>query len=108
MSDKRCKLVTLTSFVRCAIVEWTLQNMHPCLVISNGIYASVVEHYIRIIRILDKCTHALSSANDVRGTNLQFLSEFCHFSHFNDKSQTKVRNSLMLISVCLSEFRVYE
>ena len=21
-------------------------------------------------------------------TNLQFLSEFCHFSHFNDKSQT--------------------
>ena len=44
--------------------------------------------------------------NDVRVTNLQFLSELCHFSHFNDKSHTKVRNSLMLISVCLSEFRV--
>ena len=26
--------------------------------------------------------------------------------HFNDKSQTKMRNLLMLISVCLSEFRV--
>ena len=27
--------------------------------------------------------------NDVKMTNLQFLSEFCHFSYFNDKSQTK-------------------
>ena len=40
--------------------------------------------------------------NDVRVTNLQFLSELGHFSHFDDKSHTKVRNSLMLISVCLS------
>ena len=47
-------------------------------------------------------------ANDVKVSNLQFLSEFCHFSHFNDKSQTKVKNSLMVISVCLSEFRVYK
>ena len=29
-------------------------------------------------------------ANDVRVTNLQFLSEFCHFSHFNDKRQTSM------------------
>ena len=53
-------------------------------------------------------------------TNLQFLSEFCHFSHFNDKrqtnmtflinekAQTKVRNSIMLILVCLTEFWVYK
>ena len=27
-------------------------------------------------------------------TYLQSLSEFCHFSRFNDKSQTKVKNSL--------------
>ena len=38
--------------------------------------------------------------------DLRFLSELCLFSHYNDKSQTKVRNLLMLISVCLSEFRV--
>ena len=42
-------------------------------------------------------------ANDVKVTNLQFLPEFCHFSHFNDKSQTKVRNSLIVeLFVCLS------
>ena len=35
--------------------------------------------------------------------NLQLLSEFCQFSHFNDKSQAKMRNSIMFISVCLSE-----
>ena len=59
----------------------------------------------------------LSRTNDVKMSNLQCLSEFVIFLilmtkdrqtlHFNDKSQTKVRNSLMLISVCLSEFRVY-
>ena len=30
------------------------------------------------------------AANDVRVTNLQFLSEFCHFSHFNDKRPTNM------------------
>ena len=29
-------------------------------------------------------------ANDVRVTNLPFLSEFYHFSHFNDKRQTNM------------------
>ena len=69
-------------------------------------------------------TTALSQSNcrnfSFSGLNLQILSEFCNFSHFNimtkdgqtwrfnDKSQTKVRNSLILSSVCLSEFRVYK
>ena len=85
--------------MRCAIVEWTSQNLHTCLVISNGIYASAVVVFTITalslveggsIRTLDKCTHALSRPNDVRGTNLQFLSEFCRFSHFNDKRQTNM------------------
>lgn len=29
-------------------------------------------------------------ANDVKVSNLQFLCEFCHFSHFNDKRQTNM------------------
>ena len=33
----------------------------------------------------------LIGSNDVRVTNLQFLSEFCHFSHFiNYKRQTDI------------------
>ena len=63
----------------------------------------------RLLRLLLTAGEKIAQrANDFKVTNLQFLSEFCHFSYFNDKSQTKVRNSLMLISVCLSEFRVYK
>ena len=32
-------------------------------------------------------TIAIKRTNDVRVTILQFLSEFCHFSHFNGKDR---------------------
>ena len=58
--------------------------------------------------------NSVARANDVRVTNLpNFWLRFVIFPilitkgqqirHFNDKSQTKVRNSLIVISVCLSE-----
>ena len=28
--------------------------------------------------------------NDIKVTNLQFLSEFCHFSHLDNKRQTNI------------------
>ena len=70
----------------------------PVTIFWKSILAKSLQSLIVIIIIAQR-------ANDVGVTNLQFLSEFCHFSHFNDKSQTKVRNSLMLISVCLPQFR---
>ena len=53
---------------------------------------------------------------DFRVTNLQHLFDFCHFCYFNeskiiyvyDKSQTNERNSLIIISFCLSEFQFFK
>ena len=49
----------------------------------------------------------VESESEFTATDLQFLSQFCHFSHFNDKSQTKVRDLLSFGSIssnCLQHY----
>ena len=68
-------------------------------------------------RMAGKIAKIRTRKNFVPHGNLQFCLSFVIFLilmtknrktwHFNDKSQTKVRNSPMLISLSLFEFRVF-
>ena len=89
--------------LHCAIYQCTLATCSECLSHHLLFGKSLQTNCF----VMDHAVNIAKRANDVIVTNLQLLYEFCHFSYFNEKRQ-KVKNSLMLISVCLFEFRVYK
>ena len=88
--------------------ERNLQRCADTFFADNEAMSNAALQYTDRWRCFTKPRSIALRANDVKVTNLHFLSECYHFLLFNEKCQTKMKNSLMLVSVCMTDFRVYK